>query len=113
MERNTEIKIEIFIAMKVAIALIDAGYKLGVNDGEETTVKNSTNLKEIQNALFTTDEDYLLVYKDGKKIGWVFLIWGNVEHVVSDYTVNLEHVLDPMDFENIVEELIESALEKI
>ncbi len=106
MQRQLEIKIEMYVAMKVVEALIKAGYKVGVHDGEETTVRNSDNLDEIKKALFTTDEDYLLVYKNGKKMGWVFLVWGNVEYVVSDYTVNLGYVLDSMDFDNIALEAV-------
>ena len=95
MDRKLEIKIEMAIALKVAEALLKAGYKLGVNDGEETTVKNSDSLEKISKALFTTDQDHLLVYKDGKKFGWVFLVWGNVEDVVTDYTTNLDEIIAP------------------
>lgn len=58
--------------------------------------------------MFTTDEDYLFVYDpkqpdeddaedgraDANKIGWIWFIYGNDGHdVVSDYTTNLEKVL--------------------
>ena len=96
MDRKLEIKIEMGIALKVAKALLKAGYKLGVNDGEETTIKNSDNLLKISKALFTTDQDHLLVYKSNEEIGWVFLVWGNVEDVVSDYSINLDGIISPI-----------------
>jgi|GEM_PF-3919048 len=37
-------------------------------------------------ALQQTDEDVLKVYDDGKPVGWVPLIWGNVCDLVSDYS---------------------------
>jgi hypothetical protein len=73
--------------------LLAAGFSLGVNDGEETTLKHSVNKKHVLRALFTTDEDYLLVYLSitGRQIGWVRLVYGNDGwDVINDYTTNLE-----------------------
>lgn len=85
--------------------LLAAGFSLDVNDGEETTLKHSTDAAAIVAAMFTTDEDYLFVnepgagspaaaLKGGSRIGWVRFIYGNDGYdVMSDYTVNLESQL--------------------
>lgn len=86
-------KIEELISKKVVDCLLKAGYAVGVNDGEDTTVKNSTNKHEIHKAMFSTDEDWILAYKDGKQVGWVRLVYGNNTDVICDYTVNLEDAL--------------------
>jgi hypothetical protein len=88
-------RVEQTIALTVAQVLLDAGFSLGVNDGEETTVTHSTDIEAIKKALFTTDEDYLYVYakdrsaneRDKRPDGWVRLIYGNDGwDVISDYS---------------------------
>lgn len=86
------------IALAVAIALLDAGFLLGVQDGEELTLKHSRDIKAVQKALFTTDEDYLFVYVDADQDDplnveqderpdyWVKFVYGNDGwDVISDY----------------------------
>ncbi len=73
-----------------------AGCKLGVNDGEVTTVRLSTNEEEIFDALATTDEDLLLVWlpdsTSKNEYDWIRLIYGNGWDVISDNTLALsEH----------------------
>lgn len=76
------------IARKLVAALLAAGYALSVDDGEEITVRKSTDAREIIDALATTDHDYLRAYYNGETIraGWVMLIWGNDEDVISDWS---------------------------
>lgn len=87
------------LVLATAITLLDAGFLLGVNDGEEVTVKWSRNIKAIQKALFTTDEDYLYVYTDADQDDplnverderpdyWVRFVYGNDGwDVISDYS---------------------------
>jgi hypothetical protein len=93
MSRELEIELELRIAMKAVRGLIASGYSVGVNDGEDTVLKCCKNPKKIKEALFSTDEDYLIAYKDGKKCGWVWLVWGNVQDVISDYSMNLDPAL--------------------
>ena len=88
--------IEQRIVRRLIDTLFEAGYTLGVNDGEDTTVKNSSSKKEIVQAMATTDHDYLLVYKDGRSIGWVMLVWGNDEDVISDHSAHLTEVIEPV-----------------
>ena len=80
-------------ARKIVFAALNAGFSVGVNDGEETVLKSSTNVSEIMQALFSTDEDYLLIYEKNDKnhFGWVYLVYGNgIDDLASDYTTNLE-----------------------
>lgn len=85
------------VIIKRAIAeLLAAGYSLSVDDGEETTVVRSTDPAVIFAALCTTDEDFLHTHSgktqnpNSDAFGWVRLIYGNAEAVISDYTTNLE-----------------------
>lgn len=69
------------------------GLTLSVNDGEEVTVKRSTDTAQIYAALSSTGEDYVLVHELGKTDRWVRLIWGNDVDVISDYHVSLERYI--------------------
>lgn len=87
-------QVEKLIAKRVIADALAAGFALGVNDGEETVLENSTNPDAVLAAMFSTDDDHLLFYKDGKRVGWVRFIYGNSGYdVVNDYTVNLEPVM--------------------
>lgn len=111
-------RIEQTIALVTAQALLDAGYLLGVNDGEEVTIHHSRDLNAIQDALFTTDEDYLLIYKpvvsgvdpqvlDTAPDFWVRFVYGNDGwDVISDYCVALEDVIGDG---TVVQKLIDYA----
>lgn len=79
------------VARRVVRDLLAAGYSLSVHDGEETTVKKSTEFKKIVDALMTTDEDYLYAHKDGCKTSFVRFVYGNDSwEVICDYGVSLE-----------------------
>ena len=79
------------ISLLVADCLA-AGYAVGVNDGEDTTLRDSRDFPEIWAALDTTDEDYLLLSK-GEVKGWIRLIYGNGGDVISDYTTNVDETV--------------------
>lgn len=87
------------IARSAAEDLIAAGYSVSVYDGEEVTLKESTDIKAILKAMFTTDEDHLYAMAQGedgksKRVGWVQFTYGNDGwDVISDNTVNLEDAL--------------------
>lgn len=91
-------QLEMNIAGRVVDALMAAGYTIGVNDGEELAVRHSTDRAEIMGALGTTGEDYVIAYdaETGKKVGWVWLIWGNDEDLITDHTTNLTPIIDPL-----------------
>lgn len=95
------IEVEQLIARKCIEALLACGWSLDVNDGEETTVRHSRDADDIFAAMFTTDEDYLIVHKGmGEETSFVWFIYGNSGwDVISDYGVSLEEVLKPvLDF---------------
>ncbi len=71
-------------------ACIDRGFSVSVFDGEEWTVKRSTDRERILMALFSTDQDLLKIHDAaGQSAGWFELVYGNDGHdVVSDFTAN-------------------------
>lgn len=74
--------------------LLAAGCSLSVNDGEEVTVKKSTDKPAIYAALSSTDSDYLFVHRPGdKRDPWIRLVWGNDAAVISDYLTSLDDLI--------------------
>jgi hypothetical protein len=106
--RNRQ-KVEQTIARAVVDALLAADFVLGVNDGgDEPVITGSSDKAAILEALFNTDEDYLLAKKrdDSHFKGWVRFVYGNDGwDVISDYTVNLEPWIGEG---TVVEKLIKS-----
>ena len=83
------------IATNVIKSALKNGWAVSVRDsafGEgEYTVKRSTNLKIILDALATTDSD-ALTFRDpasGDFRGWVMMIWGNDGDLIHDYSEGL------------------------
>jgi hypothetical protein len=86
------------VARRLIKAALAAGYTISVDDGEEITVKRSSKLKAITDALATTGEDTLQLYAadPSKTVGWhgagrFYLVWGNAEdgsELISDHTAN-------------------------
>ena len=85
-------KIERAIAREAIKGLLADDFKISVFDGEQTTLKDSTNAAAIETAMFTTDEDQLHVsHQHVDEKGWVLFIYGNDGHdVIADHTTNLE-----------------------
>ena len=80
------------------------GWTVSVNDGEEWTLKESSDEKVILGAMQTTDEDQLMLRENGEKRGWIRLIYGNGEDVICDYSTALDEFVAPIN------EWIESGL---
>ena len=81
------------VARKLIRAALNEGWKISVNDGEETTVRQSDNEVAILYALCTTCEDIITLHlpKSGKSGGTFWLIYGNAEdgsELIADYTDN-------------------------
>lgn len=96
MRVRLERMIEKLIAKELVTRALAAGYKVSVNDGEETTLRKSTDLAKIMAAMFTTDEDTLHIDTPGYK-GWIELIYGNDgTDVIHDYSTNLEELVAPV-----------------
>lgn len=90
-----EIKIESVetqIARHTVRALLGAGYAITVDCGDGIEIAESRDETAILRALSATDQDYLLV--GGRS--WVRLIWGNGADLISDYTTDLDPVLEPV-----------------
>jgi hypothetical protein len=84
--------------IKATIALLLAeGYMLAVDDGGEIALQKTQDADATLAAMRTTDEDYLIVYRQGygsRRVGWVRFIYGNDgTEVINDYTVNLEPIM--------------------
>jgi hypothetical protein len=95
--------IEFKIVRETAKQLLEAGYNISVNDGEETTLERSTSLKDIMAAVMTSDEDYFITRKPDCSRSFVRFIYGNEgDDVINDYGVSLEPVM------KLVEEYIEA-----
>lgn len=82
---------ELLEVLRLVKIILNRGYSITVNDGEDDVVSKSKNLLEIRSALYSTDEDYLYVYKDDQKhhIGCIYLVYGNAKdgsEVVCDHS---------------------------
>lgn len=62
------------------------GYEITVNDGEAVTISRSTDLGALRTAIGHTEETYLHIYIEGRPCGWIWLVHGNEEDVVTDLT---------------------------
>ena len=85
-EMNT---IEKEIVLTIIEDALKHGYTITVYDGVENVIEKSTSREDIFSALFSTDEDTLFFFgQDGQHVGWILLVYGNRECVVSDYGDN-------------------------
>lgn len=78
------------IAKGIVQAALDKGYAISVYDGEETTVKQSTDRKAVLDAMATTNDDRLTFWLGDQRIGTAWLIYENDEDVLSDWSDNEE-----------------------
>lgn len=100
-ETCKRIATEAKIARICAKALVQSGYNIKVNDGEEDVTPYTGDLKVIEEAMFSTDEDYFFTLRhteNGQERGWVRFIYGNDGwDVINDYTTSLEHVMSKVN----------------
>lgn len=94
---TTEIRLRMLIERAVirraVTDAIAAGRTVSVDDGEEITVKRSTDLAEIMGAIMSTDEGRLLIHADKGTAG-IYLVHGNDGYdVIADYSTSLEPIL--------------------
>jgi hypothetical protein len=82
---NTE---ERFVVKQIVGRALDKGYLLSVYDGEETPVEHSDDLEAVMAELGHCEAEWLLVENaDRKRIGSIFLVYGNdPDEVVADCT---------------------------
>ena len=90
------LKVENSITKKIVSSLIKAGYELSVFDGEETTVRRSTKVTEVHNALGTTDEDFLYCYKN-ETVATILFVYGNDGwDTPADWNSSLDSIVEPI-----------------
>jgi hypothetical protein len=101
----TRIAIEREVTMRAVEALTAAEYLVSVYDGEEYPLTRSSCVPALMRSVGTVDDEYLEVWTRGtgphnppRSKGWIRLVYGNDGYdVISDYTVNLESVLEPVN----------------
>jgi hypothetical protein len=80
--------VEAAIALRLIDAGIAAGYSISVYEGEGWALERSTDRKTIMKALASTCMDRLYFFTDdGVRLGWVLLVYGNGEDLISDNIV--------------------------
>jgi len=85
--------IERLIIERILKAAIDASMKVTVSDGEDETLVDSSDLKEIGYHVGSSDETIIKLTDDAlpgasKRVGWMLFIHGNGIDVLSDYSAN-------------------------
>lgn len=82
---NTE---ERFVVKQIVGRALDKGYLLSVIDDEDAPIENSDDAEAVMANLGHCEEEWLIVNNaDGKRIGAIFLVYGNdPDEVVADCT---------------------------
>ncbi len=101
-------EIEKKIVRRLVRDLLSKGYTLSVSldrgfDIDEMVAIGSTDKQLIISEIFSGDECHLFVHENDDQeptlngqinsIGWVYLVIGNGNCIISDYTTNLDDVL--------------------
>jgi hypothetical protein len=85
---------EKLIVGKLVTDLLAAGCNLSIwNGGDEPELAHSIDAAAIFAALSATDDDEIIAFKEGKRVGWVQLIWGNDCDIISNFTSTIEPLL--------------------
>lgn len=90
------IRVERKIVTRAVIDALKAGYALNIDYGDGDVFANpSADRKTVLSKIMQGDDDRLYYYKDGQYVGWAWFVYGNDGwDALSDYTVNLESVLE-------------------
>lgn len=101
------ISLEHKIVRRTVQALLQAGFAVDVDNGGDTEElpQPYTKLSEVLKVMAEMDDEYLMVYRPASvadqsavAVGWVHFVYGNDGYdVISDYTVNLDEVLAPIN----------------
>jgi len=86
------------IANKIIGVMLDSGYTITIDNGNDITIRQSSNKEDILAGMFLTDEDKILVsHKDGNSRGYIWLVYGNRGwDVIHNYSNSLEVILNPV-----------------
>jgi hypothetical protein len=95
MNLETRIKIEKRIASTIVKSAIAQGYSVTIDNGGgwegDYEIEGATQAAPAIRALMATDEETIIFCKGPRKVGAVFLVYGNDGwDVISDHTVNAE-----------------------
>lgn len=94
------INVERKIIEKTIDVLLKAGYGLQTDQSGDALMPEdgaTTNRAEIVPHLMETDDERLIVCIDGRAFGWIRFVYGNDGYdVISDYTMNLDDALTPV-----------------
>lgn len=67
------------------------GWSVSVFDGEEFPLRRCYDKATIRAAMRSTDTDYLYFHGSaGEAYGWVWLVYGNGEDLITDLTIGRE-----------------------
>lgn len=79
--------------------ILNAGYCVSVNDGEETVVVRSTDKEEIVSSLRSTESDWIRIFKPGEAyhVGSIELIYNNGSDGVDLISNTAANDLDALD----------------
>lgn len=105
---NVTNKIELEIVNKLIADILAAGYRIAVSTERGYDIgemlMGSTDPAKIIEEAFSAGESHLFIQpatgpmvSDGGAVvsdGWVYLIPGNGNYIISDYSVRLEHLLE-------------------
>ena len=92
-------RMERMIVTKLVEDALDLGYMVVLHDGEDKVADafmdgNTTKEHEVAQIIRmfrATDEERLIFFKDGKRVGSLLLVYGNDGHdVIADHTANDE-----------------------
>ena len=85
-------KVERTIAKRLIRTILEAGYDVRIHEGEDWAMdKRSNDPKTIFDNMASTDEDRVYFYSTSERkeqLGWIWLIYGNGEDLISDYSDN-------------------------
>jgi hypothetical protein len=93
-DNETRRELEFTIARQVILDLLAEGYSISLHDGLDIVVSGSTVCTDILNAMFSVDEETLIVYTPLGNHRLVKFVYGNDGYdVVCAYSVLLEKTL--------------------
>jgi hypothetical protein len=75
---------------------IKAGYTINVYNGDDDDLElpaPSAKLGEIMGALFATFDEHIFLFRNGKRVGWIYLVHPNGADVITDYSRNLDPIV--------------------
>lgn len=89
-------RIELLVVRALITSLLAAGYDVSADDGESDEVDGIPD--KLITAIFAVDEAWIRTRKSGEKTSFVYLVFGNDGwDVISDYGVNLEPIMAPLN----------------